>query len=255
MIAFLFPFALTCVEPGEIFLMKLTEQAQGILIGERIFWAFDTADGRFALVGVDVRPPSEIHFDIIGGGGGSIKICSVEFPEQRITLRGFKLTDEEIAKIKEEKRLLRKLYRRFTPKLLWSGDFIMPVDGVITSAFGVRRYINGERRSPHSGIDIQAPEGATVVSSNSGVVVFSGYLTLEGWTVIIDHGLGLFTLYLHLLKPLVKRGEFVNRGQPIGLVGSTGRSTAPHLHFGVKLIGLRINPHSLLRLKTIFSSF
>jgi murein DD-endopeptidase MepM/ murein hydrolase activator NlpD len=122
----------------------------------------------------------------------------------------------------------------------------MPAEGPAGSPFGLRRFFNGEPRSPHAGIDIKAPKGAPVVASNRGRVALTDELFFTGKTVVLDHGLGLFTLYVHLSEIEAKAGTMVDRGARIGKVGATGRVTGPHLHWGMRLGGQRVDPLALL---------
>ncbi|NPE21716.1 M23 family peptidase [Fusibacter sp. A1] len=132
-------------------------------------------------------------------------------------------------------------------KQLWDGPFIQPIEGRLTTDYGTRRRVNGELTSyRHNGIDLAAPTGTPVKASNSGKVVFSKKLILTGNTVMIDHGLGLFTYYLHMDKRNVAVGDFVTKADIIGEVGSTGFSTGPHLHFTVSYHLTNINPLTFL---------
>ena len=114
--------------------------------------------------------------------------------------------------------------------------------------FGDRRIFNDIRRSTHGGVDITAPRGAPIIASNSGRIVLARDLYYAGNAVIIDHGLGLFSLSCHFSKITVKEGDLVRKGDLIGEIGSTGRVTGPHLHWGIKVFGSRIDPFSLLSL-------
>ncbi len=130
---------------------------------------------------------------------------------------------------------------------LWDGTFIQPVDGVITSSFGLYRYINGATTaSRHQGIDIAAPEGTPVPASNSGQVVFADFVIMTGNTVVIEHGAGLKTIYMHLSELDCSAGDFVEKGDIIGLVGTTGYSTGPHLHFEVRIGTQSVSPWPLI---------
>ena len=120
--------------------------------------------------------------------------------------------------------------------------------GTITGAFGRRRLINGQPRRPHSGEDIRAPMGTEVHAANGGIVRLSDDLFFSGTSIILDHGLGVYTMYFHLSSAAVKTGERVERGQVIGAVGATGRATGPHLHWGLRVGGARVNPMTITRL-------
>lgn len=127
---------------------------------------------------------------------------------------------------------------------------LMPVDGIESTPFGAQRYVNGKARSPHSGIDIAAPKGTPVKAPLAGKVLLVEDMFLNGTLIAIGHGKGLVTVYAHLSKAHVKAGEEVQAGQIIAEVGSTGRSTGAHLHWGMRFNHARINPHSLLSLSS-----
>jgi len=131
---------------------------------------------------------------------------------------------------------------------LWDGPFIRPVPDAANSAFGTRSILNGQPRSPHSGADFSAERGAPVLAANRGRVVLVGEFFFAGRLVVLDHGLGLYTLYFHLDRQDVTEGVLVEQGQPIGTVGSTGRATGPHLHWAAHLGIARIDPLALLAL-------
>lgn len=131
----------------------------------------------------------------------------------------------------------------------WTGSFRPPVGFPVTEAFGSRRVFNGTLASLHRGLDFRAPAGSPVAAANGGVVVLARSLFYEGNCVVIDHGLGLMTLYMHLEKFSVAEGEQLRKGQIVGLSGATGRATGPHLHLAVRWQGAYLDPASLLRLK------
>jgi murein DD-endopeptidase MepM/ murein hydrolase activator NlpD len=149
----------------------------------------------------------------------------------------------------EESARLRTLYRAQSGERLWRGRFIRPVPGEEPgTGFGARRVINGRPRAPHSGSDFAAAVGTPVVAANRGRVVLTGEFFFPGRLVVLDHGLGLYTLYFHLDTIAVAEGQLVARGEPLGTVGMTGRATGPHLHFGAQMGTARIDPAALLAL-------
>ena len=158
----------------------------------------------------------------------------------------------EMERIKSERKILKSARRKITEtdSIYFLSGFIRPVKGGrITSVFGSQRILNGVPKNPHNGLDIAAPTGTPVYATADGIVVLAGAnFYYNGNFVLLDHGQGLSSIYLHLSKILVKDGERVKKGQEIGRIGTTGRSTGPHLHWGVNWFGKRIDPASLLKL-------
>ncbi|MFC1855783.1 M23 family metallopeptidase [Thermodesulfobacteriota bacterium] len=155
---------------------------------------------------------------------------------------------EEDERIKKERERILTAYKESQSAPTFDTPFEMPLDTKMSSTFGTRRVMNGIKKSPHGGIDLRGNIGKSIKASNRGKVVLTGDLYFTGKTVIIDHGLGMFSLYFHMNKVLKKENDLVEKGEEIGTVGMTGRATGPHLHFGIKLNGLNVNPISLLRL-------
>lgn len=156
--------------------------------------------------------------------------------------------EEFLERIKRESELLRAIYGMYTPMWLGEGEFIIPSEGKMSPNFGERRIFNNQPRSPHSGMDISSPFGADVKASNSGSVVVANNLYYAGKTVVIDHGLGVFSIYCHFSEIKVSIGDQVSKGDVIGEIGETGRVTGPHLHWAFKVSGSRVSPLSLLQL-------
>ena len=151
-------------------------------------------------------------------------------------------------RIRRESELMSAIYGMYTPMWLGEGRFVVPSDGKMSDNFGVRRVFNYQPRSPHSGIDISSPFGESVRASNSGSVVVANDLYYSGKTVVIDHGLGVFSQYLHFSEIHVQIGDRVKKGDIIGEIGATGRVTGPHLHWGFRVSGARVDPNSMLSL-------
>ncbi len=154
---------------------------------------------------------------------------------------------EAMKRIERERRMLSRLWRRQTPPK-WAGPFIAPVQSEITSVFGIPRIMNGIRKSIHRGMDYRAPEGTQVRALNSGQVVLAEDLYFGGKTLIIDHGGGIYSVYMHLSAFLKSPGDRVKKGEAVGLSGKSGRATGPHLHLSVKAGGISVDPASLYSL-------
>lgn len=232
-------------------------------VGGRPLAFFPYGDGHAAIVGFDVDTrPGDLawRIGILDGpapprtASGKLRVARREFSVQRLTLpQGMVDLDPETERraVDESKRL-QTLYRTLTPERLWRSRFVRPVRGKDPgTGFGARRIINGKPRAPHTGIDYSAERGTPVVAVNDGQVALVADFFFPGRLVVLDHGLGLYTLYFHLDEVAVEEGRRVSRGQPIGTVGSTGRATGPHLHFGAVAGGARIDPAALLALEII----
>jgi murein DD-endopeptidase MepM/ murein hydrolase activator NlpD len=155
---------------------------------------------------------------------------------------------DEMPRIKAERALKDKVFASSAPEPLWSGNFRAPVHAPPTDSFGTRRMFNGELASVHEGMDFRARPGTPVRASNSGVVVLARPLYYEGNCVVIDHGLGLFTISMHLSRIDVHEGDHVIAGQLLGLSGATGRVTGPHLHWAVRWQNAYLDPAKMLRM-------
>ncbi len=183
-------------------------------------------------------------------GQGTLRVQDAHFPVRRLTVdRAFvELDADTLERVAREKVVLDRLWETATPERLWRGPFRLPLDGAGRAfGFGERRIINGEPRSPHTGADFAAPPGAPVLAPQAGIVALVADHFFAGTSIILDHGLGLYTMYFHLQESLVQSGQRVAQGQAIARVGSTGRATGPHLHWGARLYGARIDPQALLR--------
>ncbi len=218
------------------------------------------AGGRgLVFIGLDLGiPPGTYPLSVtVERSGGAreilrrdIVVAAREFPSKKLWVKEDfavppKAVEERIAR---EAELVAAVYSRITSRWLGRGDFILPHEGKAFPNFGQRRIYNDKPRSTHSGVDIAAPMGAPIRATNAGKVVLASDLYLSGRTVIIDHGLGVFSSYGHMSKLLVKRGTEVAKGDILGKAGSTGRSTGPHLHWAARIYDARVDPFSLLGL-------
>ena len=170
------------------------------------------------------------------------------YTEQHITIENQDMVTPPQAtldRISTEAQQQRALYNSFSDGTA-PAQFILPVEGPVSSLFGHRRFFNGQPRSPHSGLDIAAPAGTPIIATAAGRVVLAAELYFNGNTVFLDHGQGLITMYCHMQDISVSVDDTVNQGQEIGLVGATGRVTGPHLHWSVSLNGNRVDPTSFM---------
>ena len=252
------------LRPGDVAWVLVQGVADGAPIegslGARSLLFFPYAGGQAAVVGIDLETkpgPHAWQLAILEPGreprrlSGKLTVSRRDFQVQRLTLPTamVDLDPETERRAVSEGERLRTLYRTITPERLWRGRWVRPVAGHEPgSGFGSRRVINGQPRAPHTGIDFSAPRGTPVVAANSGRVALLGDYFFPGRLVALDHGLGLYTLYFHLDTVAVTDGERVERGQVIGTVGSTGRATGAHLHFGAQASVARVDPAALLSL-------
>jgi murein DD-endopeptidase MepM/ murein hydrolase activator NlpD len=196
----------------------------------------------------------EIFIDKVPGEREYIKkqisVLAKEFPLKKLWVDEKFVTPpkEYHERIRREGEILKVIYGITTDQWLGEGFFILPSTGEAEPNFGERRIFNNRPRSSHRGIDIKVPYGTPVKASNSGRVVLASHLYYAGKTVIIDHGMGVFTLYCHFSKIRVERGKMVKKGDIIGEIGATGRVTGPHLHWSVKVLGTSVDPFSILSL-------
>lgn len=153
---------------------------------------------------------------------------------------------KDLERILREKDLILELLARFSSSDTVDLNFKLPLRGRLSSPFGLRRFFNNEERKPHSGIDIAAKRGTAIRSPANGTIINTGDYFFNGNSIFIDHGQGLVSMYCHMHKINVKEGQTIKKGQIIGKVGSSGRATGPHLHWGVFLNGTGVNPHLFL---------
>jgi murein DD-endopeptidase MepM/ murein hydrolase activator NlpD len=213
---------------------------------------YPVSDGLYqAIFSVDVEMKPGNHAIYLVTNERSIKhtftVHKKKFSVKSLTLRSDKvfLSPENQARVNEENEKLSTLWNRIT-KPMWEGNFTPPVNNTsISSPFGVMRIINQKENSRHRGVDYRAPKGKPIKAINSGVVVLTEEHFYGGNTVMINHGGGIYSIYLHLSEFKVKEGQRVNKNDVIGLVGATGRATGPHLHLSVKIGGRSVNPESL----------
>ena len=215
-------------------------------------------DGYIGLLGIDMQdePGSyDLAVDVKQGEQSKQLSFNVLVAKEKFTVEHLTLPKEKVdldekgaARWKAEQEQVKQALAENSRLKLWRSNFVEPVSGKRTGIFGSVRIMNGKPRNPHNGEDIGAPLGADVAATNDGIVRITVDHIFSGKGVFVDHGLGFYSMYFHLSEILVSDGDLVKAGQIIGKVGATGRATGPHLHWGVKLNGARVNPYSLLDL-------
>ncbi|MGH9831568.1 MAG: M23 family metallopeptidase [Blastocatellia bacterium] len=225
-----------------------------------IFFDFDARDGAwygFGGVGIDaVSGRHQLRLEATTTRGARffsnhlVTVGRADYPVVALSVpRQFTEPDAEtLARISEEQAFKQEAFKLVTPTRLWSGAFAPPVNSVITDEFGVQRRFNGKVQSIHQGLDLRAQTGTPVAAMNSGAVIVAREMFYEGGFVVIDHGEGLLTLYMHLSEIKVREGDSVAKSQIVGLSGGTGRATAPHLHVGIRWQGIYVDPAVLLQM-------
>jgi murein DD-endopeptidase MepM/ murein hydrolase activator NlpD len=217
-------------------------------------------DRREALLGVDLeKPPGRYELSVTATAeDGNTAECSAKlvvtsgkFAMEKLTVakQFVEPNEQQASRAVAEQKKLRELFDNVTPEKLWQGPFRFPLTGATKGTnFGKRRILNGQPRSPHTGADFPAPTGTPIHATQSGRVVLAEELYFSGNTVIVDHGLGVYSLYGHLSATDVAVGDDVKAGTILGKVGATGRVTGPHLHWGITVNKARVNPVRLVGL-------
>jgi murein DD-endopeptidase MepM/ murein hydrolase activator NlpD len=211
-------------------------------------------DSFSAVLGIDLfTEPGTYTLDIAANDkvlSRPVTVVEKKYPVQKLTLPKdmVQLSPENEARAEREQQKVAAIWPNETDRL-WNGSFMNPREGEISTKFGLRRVINGISKNPHSGVDVAADEGQEVYAPNSAVVTMVDDHFYSGNSVILDHGQGIYTMFFHLSKVMVKEGQQVKKGDVIALVGSTGRSTGAHLHWGVRVQGSRVDPLELIKLK------
>ena len=179
----------------------------------------------------------------------SIEVLKKNYRESRITISNqdyVSPSKDLLPRIREEYELSQKAKNTVSALKIKNWEMTIPVQGLMSSEFGVRRFINNEPRNRHSGMDIAAPEGTEVITPLSGEVIISSNFFYKGNVIYVNHGAGLVSSYSHLSKLEVNKGDKIKTGDIIGFVGQTGRVTGPHLHWEIYLMGVPINPEVFL---------
>jgi murein DD-endopeptidase MepM/ murein hydrolase activator NlpD len=242
--------------PGGVVVVELPNENSTPLVhfDSRRIMVVRHADHWYAVAGIPLDTSTgEKLLEIKLGHAASVHIkfsvLPKQYPEQKLIIKNPQLvnpTAAQLKRIEREQTHLREVLNSWKPDSNPGLEFIWPAQGPETSGFGLRRFLNGEPRSPHSGIDIGAPLDSPVLAPASGIVADIGDYYFCGHTLTIDLGQGLYSVYCHLSRIRVKRGQHVKQGQVVGNIGASGRTTGPNLHWTVSLNGTPVDPHAFL---------
>ena len=243
------------VHPGGIYITEISkaEYNQDLLIDGQKILKWNKDNKFYVLYGLSYHLKTEQHnFEIKNKDGAvlreiGINIVQKNFRTQKIKVnkKYTKPTDEILKKIKKDRIKLvkaRKIWFENNPDM----EFILPVKGITTGIFGTKRFYNGIEGNYHNGFDIAADTGTPIVAPSSGKITLTGNFFYNGKSIILDHGRGLKSIMIHLDEILVEENQYVEKGQIIGKVGTTGKSTGAHLHWSVLVNNTYIDPELLI---------
>ena len=249
------------VQPGELVVLTMTAPAGAGHVRIEAFGhdvATFAADDRSwqALVGIDLDVKPGTYPVAIAADSGKLRttydlvVKPHRFPTRRLTVDESFVNPppSERERIEREAKLLEGVWRAPAAERLWTDPFVRPVAEAANSRFGTRSVFNGVARNPHGGADFLSPSGTPIHAPNAGRVALARNLYFSGNTIVIDHGLGLFSMLAHLSAMDVREGDRVSAGEIVGRVGATGRVTGPHLHWAVRASGARVDPLGVLAL-------
>jgi len=216
----------------------------------------DPADNHFGLIAIPFRTapgPAKLVLSWTNAAGDHsrtipFRIVAGKYKTDELKVDSSRVNPNKknIERAQKEARKIKRIYADGSIDRLWEGDFQLPMTSDITSPFGNKRVFNGQLKSFHNGVDFRARSATPVFAANSGVVKLAESLFYSGNAVVIDHGTGIFTIYAHLSRIDVAAGRHIEKGQRLGLTGATGRVSGPHLHWGVKVRGVAVNPLQLI---------
>jgi hypothetical protein len=248
------------INPGDAFILKVTDaktpRPPAAYLNKKQFYFSSCGKSCFIAIGaVGIQTKPGVYTIKLKVGKKKKKknlklfVKHTRFPTLSLTLPEDKvfLSPEDLTRAKRESEKLQSICQIVSNRL-WEGRFILPLENHTSTLFGTKRILNNKRTSVHKGLDIKGKEGEEVKASNSGRVVLAEEFFFGGKTIILDHGQGIYTIYMHLSGFNVKPDDIISKGDIVGFVGSSGRATGPHLHFGVKVMNINTNPVSFVEL-------
>lgn len=231
--------------PGGIAVVSL-QPGESATYDNRPVMVIEEDGDSFAIVGIPLSVKPGVHHINTLSGRHSFTIQAKEYETQRLTIKNKRQvnpTDQDLKRIRRERSEMDNAFNTFDTAIPVAVEFVLPATGPISSPFGLRRILNDQPRSPHSGLDIAAGQGEPIFAPASGKVVATGNYFFNGNTVLLDHGQGLISMYCHMSRIDVQKGEVIKKGEVLGAVGQTGRVTGPHLHWSISLNNARVDPN------------
>lgn len=242
--------------PGDLLVVTIKNAAgtlEGKFNNKKIYFN-PLKDSLKAIVAIDYFvEPGKYDLEISSNGSvlkQVVEVIKKEYEVQQLTLpkHMVELSAKDEARAERDQRKMAAIWPNETNRS-WTGDFVNPLEGEIITPFGVRRIINNIPKSPHTGVDVKGKKGDKIIAPNDAVVALVDKQFFAGNALVLNHGQGIYTMFFHLSKVLVKPGQSIKKGDVVALVGATGRATGPHLHWGVRVQGARVDPLELVHLK------
>ena len=230
--------------PGGIAIIEVPASAQPRFMGNPVLVARKD-DKHYAVVGLSLSISPGEHKLSLADKAVPFTVKPKSYREQRLTIANERQVNpyqEDLERIRRESAEMNAVFQSFDKDLDVETGFQLPAIGPVSSPFGLKRFLNDQPRSPHSGLDIAAPDGDDIMAPAGGRVAATGDYFFNGNTVLIDHGQGLISMYCHMSRIDVKPGAMVKAGDLLGAIGMTGRVTGPHLHWSVSLNNARVDP-------------
>ncbi|CAJ1806619.1 MULTISPECIES: M23 family metallopeptidase [Aeromonas] len=235
--------------PGGVAVVALGSEAQAPTAryqGKPVLVVREEGKRWIAIVGIPLKSqPGPHQLQVSDGRTLGFTVGTKHYREQHIKLKNSRQVNplaEDMTRINRELAEQTRAYQTFSPTQPSNLLFDKPVEGPLSSPFGLRRFFNGEERNPHSGLDFAVGAGTPIKSPAAGKVILIGNYFFNGNTVFVDHGQGLISMFCHMSKVDVKLGQSLPRGGIVGRVGATGRATGPHMHWNVSLNDARVDP-------------
>lgn len=235
--------------PGGVAIIEVPASAQPRFMDRPVMTVAED-DRHYAVVGLALSLSPGEHRLSLGDKMVPFTVKPKSYREQRLTIANERQVNpyaEDLERIRRESAEMNAVFQSFARDLTVETGFQLPAIGPVSSPFGLKRFLNDQPRSPHSGLDIAAPDGDNIVAPAGGRVAATGNYFFNGNTVLIDHGQGLISMYCHMSRIDVEPGTTVKAGDLLGTIGMTGRVTGPHLHWSVSLNNARVDPLLFVR--------